>query len=259
MAIPYAFVKIMKGEEPYLDKSNRLPKEQAKFLMAKGNMRGRYLGASLDSCRWGSQTTIMYEMSVKGLMGFIQNWMQQNLKNFTGLWHKKQIEELYTKFELPFINYETCPRDKNHSGIVRDLGGRLRCAHKSEKRFKPSFVDYWESFDELSGMIQRHYFEDEPSDHLPGYKKDAERYKRELEEFKQEESSLLVTDICYAILSDKGRILPLETIIKRLDLRPETEIVYDKVEFPFDGWDLAFYVQKWYQQLFDGKSPIFEK
>jgi hypothetical protein len=289
-----------------IDKSNRLPKEQAKFLMTEDEMKGKYLGACLDSCRWGSQTTVMYEMGVKGLIGFIQNWMQQNPENFTDLWHEKQIEELYTKFELPFIHHETCPRDKNHSGVVRDLGGKLRCAHKSEERLKPNFVRYWDSFDKLSGMTYRHYFQDEPSDPLPDdawdektgellpeYKEDAERYQKELEEFQQEEPSLLVTDVCYSILSDRGRILPLETIIKRLNLRPEIETVYcdrfgpcervdelsqsekehyeiygwcqghvqehDKVEFPFDGWDLAFYVQKWYQQLSDGKSPIFEK
>jgi hypothetical protein len=306
MGIPYAFLKAMKGEEPYMIKSNRLPKEQAEFLMKKSNMKGKYLGACMDSCRWGSPTTVMYETNVKGMIDFIRTWMQQNEGNFKNLWHEKQIEESYTKFELPFIHHETCPRDKEHKGVVRDLGERLRCAHKSEQRLKPSFAESWNSFDELSGMEQRQFYENEPRDPTPEDIEDEETgemlsvnneeyeaYLQEADLFEHEEPIFLVNDACYAIISDKGRIMPLETIIKRLNLRPESETVYcdmsgpckrvkelskeeqeehdllgicrghyqphNKIEFPFDGWDLAFYAQKWYQQLPEGKALVFEK
>lgn len=289
-----------------LHKSNSSPKEQAEFFMQDNNMKGKYLGECLDDCRWGSMTTVMYEMSIKEIIGFIQNWMQQNEENFEVLWNEEQLEEIYPEFELPFIYHEACPRDKQHSGVIRDRGGRLRCSHRSEQKFKPSFISYWDSFDKLSGMETRHFEEDKPyyripddildeeiGDLFPEYKKDLEQHQRELEKFEQEKSTGLVIDICYAILSDKGRILPLETIIKRLNLSPETETVhcetfgpckrldelsqeekkeydsngrchghvqpYDEVEFSFDGRNLAFYVQKWYQQLPNGKAPIFEK
>ena len=227
-------------EKPYLEKSGTLPSERAKFLMTDDNMKGKYLGACLENSRWGSQTTVMYEMDIKGLIGFIQHWMQQNPENFTMLWQKKEREEMNQALELPYTQHETCPTNESHKRVVTDLAGRVRCAYKSEQK----------------GL----------------------------------------TSACHAIISDKGRILPLETIIKRLNLRPETETIYcsyksfpdeacnrrddlspqeketydltghcqghiqphDKVEFPFDGWDLAAYAQKWYQQSPNGKSPLFE-
>jgi len=296
MAMPYAFLRMMEGKKIDLDKSKRSPKEQTEFLM-QGRMAGKYLGACLDSCRWGSCTTVMYEMGVKGMIDFIQNWMRQNKENFQHLWHEKKIEELYTKFELPFIHHETCPRYKEHKGAITDFGGRLRCAHESEQKFKPSFVEYYDFFDKLSGMKRRNFHETGPD--VPfsedGFKYDVDQkhYERELEIFEKEEPTFLVNDVCYAIISEKGRILPLETILKRLNLSPETVKVYcntlgpckrldelsredrddlmelrlcqghiqphNKTEFPFDGWDLAFYVQKWYQQLPEGKVPLFEK
>jgi len=305
--LPYALLKMLKGEKPYLDKSNRMPKEQAKFLMKRDHMKGKYLGECLDSCRWGSQMTVMYEMSINEMIGFIQNWMQQNSENFTKLWHETKIEELYEKFELPYINHKTCPRDENHSGIVRDLGGRLRCFHKSEQKLKPSFTTYFDFFDDHSRIQRRNFSENEPHDSIPEdawaengelaqeYEKEWKEHLKELKQFKNAKASLSITDVCYAILSDESRILPLETIIKRLNLRPATETVYcnydrfgpckrvkelsesakeeyelmgrcightqphDKVEFPFDGWDLALYAQKWHQQTPDSKSPVFEK
>ena len=120
MGIPYAFVRALKGEKPYLDKESRLPKQQAEFLVQEGNMRGKYLGVCLDSCRWGSQTTVMYEMDINGLIGFIENWMHQNAGNFQDLWHERQINELYKTFELPFIRNETCSVDSNHNDVILD-------------------------------------------------------------------------------------------------------------------------------------------
>jgi len=312
MGIPYAFVRALKGEKPYLDKESRLPKQQAEFLVQEGNMRGKYLGVCLDSCRWGSQTTVMYEMDINGLIGFIENWMHQNAGNFQDLWHERQINELYKTFELPFIRNETCSVDSNHNDVILDRKGRLRCAHKSEKKFKPNFVVPYMFFDRMSATRKINFFQAQPQnlpdcawdketgDLSPEYREEMNIYLRKLDEFEQEEPNFLVTDVCYAILSDDGTILSLETILKRLNLRPDQDRVYcggvwggngiwdgcelvdelsreekalyetikrcpghtrphGKTEFSFDGWYLAFYVQKWHQQLSGQEPPIFEK
>ena len=261
MAIPYAFIKVMRGEKAYLDKSHRMPKEQAEFLMQNSNMKGEYLGACLDSCRWGSQINVMYKISIRGMADFIKNWMQQNEGSFTDLWHEKQIEELYTKFELPFIHHEICPRDKKHNlkEVIKDRGGKLRCINRSEKKLKPSFITSYTHFDELSGMKRVEYYEDAPRNPFDCGDEVEElslKQEEELEKFEQEEPTAVIDNICYAIISNREVIMPLETTLKRLNLRPERS---NEIEFPFDGWDLSFYVQKWYQQLSDGKAPIFEK
>jgi len=299
MPIPYAMLKALEGEVPFLDKSRRSPKAQSYYLM-KGNMEGIPLGACLDSCRWGGQRTILYEMSVKGLIGFIQNWMSQNEGNH--IWHERKIEELYTRFELPLINNESCPRDKEHKGTIMDLGGRLRCSETKELLLKPTFIQSYNAVDSLSQTLRTELHESKPTDPLPEeafdakgrilsiYEHEWEQYQRNLRHFEEEEK-VPFSDVCYAIISEKGLILPLETILKRLNLRPEQDTVYcnrlgpcritkeltkeekaqydilefcpghlrphNKVEFPFDGWDLAFYVQTWYEQA--PNPPIFEK
>lgn len=319
MAIPYAFIKILKGEEPHLKVPGKSPREQAEFLLEGKNMKGQYLGACLDSCRWGSYSTIMYEMNINDMISFIQNWMEQNKrkfpkiweKNFTELWHEKEIGDLDKRFELSYVHHEVCPRDKNHKDTIKDLGGRLRCYNFSKKKLKPSYIESYDSFDELSQTKQRHFYEKEPMDPIPDedyaydesrnflYEEELKDYQEELEEFKNENPTFEVIDNCYAILSEKGRILPLETILKRLNLRPAYETFYCKynsndiipgvckrlnelddidrenyeftercpghirthnyIEFPFGGWTLALYVQKWYEQSPDGKAPFFEK
>ena len=50
--------------------------------------------------------------------------------------------------------------------------------------------------------------------------------EEDLELFHQEEPSCIVADVCYAILSDKGIVLSLEEILRRLNLRPEFFKVY---------------------------------
>lgn len=305
-AFPYAFLKVLQGEEPYLYRSDdMLPKEQAEFLMQNSNMIGEYLGACLDSCRWGSQTTVMWEMSIRGMITFIQNWMHQN-PDFQNLYHERPIEELYTKFELPHINHEYCPRDGNHKGKVRDLAGRVRCSHKSTEKFRPSFTTEYEAgIDKLSQTRTIDFFEDEPrepsSDEEGFYydENEVKEYERDLALYNSEEPSLMVTDFCYAIISDQDLILPLETILKRENLKPKNVTVYchgkgltpfsmrgpcerldeldkrnkkfyermgdcpghaqenDKIEFHFDGWILAHFVQKWYEQD-PGNAPWYE-
>jgi hypothetical protein len=309
MGIPYEFIRVLEGKRPtYLDIGERLPAEQAQFLMQNENMKGKYLGACLDSCRWGSYTTVMYEMTINGMIGFIQNWMSQNQGNFQ--WHERKIDEMHTRFKLPHIDHNKCPRNNNHNETIMDLLGRVRCARKSEKRFKPSYLHSYEAFDMLAGTTRVEYLEDQPQNPLTDGdvwdektgellsvdKEIYEKYLADKERFDEEERTEIVDDFCYAIISDRDVVLPLETVIKRLNLRPETIEVYcksqeysypaecnkvdelskeekkmyeligrcqghiqpnNKIEFPFDGWDLAYYVQKWHEQFKNNSNPLF--
>ena len=70
-----------------------------------------------------------------------------------------------------------------------------------------------------------------------------------------------------------GRGFPVSGPCKRLeevedDLRdfyekngecPGHEEPFGKVVFPFDGWDLAYYLQRWKEQVPDGKAPWFSE
>lgn len=259
MAIPYEFIRVMKGKKPSdLEREKRLPKQQLEFLMQNGNMKGKYLGACLDSSRWGSQTTVMYEIDIKGLINFIQNWTSQNPENFQQLYHEERIEKLYTKFELPHIDYKVCPRNENHKGTVTDLSGRVRCAHKEEKRFRPSFLEVYGSYlDKLANISRLDFVESHPRN--LGYDKEDPELQLLLDKWNTEERTAVYADFCYAILSDKEYILPLETILKRLEVTSPFYERQGNTEFPFDGWDLAFYVKKWYEQFPNGQAPLFEK
>ena len=306
MTMPYAFLKALNEEESYINKKGRLPKKQAEFLLKPGNMKGGYLGAYLDSCRWGGETSVMYEMPINGMVSFIQNWMEQNKDNFQNLFHEKKIKELYRRFELPHIDYKVCPKGEEHKGTIEDSIGRVRCANKTIKKLKPSFTTFFEYFDESNKMIRMDYLECTPTHSIPDdawndkgdlnpiYKEEYESYNDEMDRF-EEEPTFAVTDFCYSIISDKKMILPLETILRRLNLETDFELVYckqdfmepcnrldelddssrelyenseqcpghkeinEEIAFPFDGWDLAFYVQKWWWQKPKGRSPLFEK
>ena len=223
----------------YLEDSKRVPKEQAEFLLRDGNMEGRYLGACLDSCRWGGKTTVMYEMSLYDMISFIQNWMQQNEDGFCNRFNEKEVCDLYAGLELPYINHDACPRDKGHKGRIRDFDGKLRCAHTSKKGYKPGFVYHFNLFDEHSQAEVRDYYDSKPTDPLPDdawdddtgdvkpeFKEEYQAYLELLETFKQEEPTFIVTERCGAIISEKDYALPLETILKRLCVGPVLETVY---------------------------------
>ena len=281
MGAEYPILDMLESERAQIAKKGGLPKERAEFLLQPGNMKGKYLGACLDGCRWGSQTTVMYEMSIKGMIDFIQNWMQQNEDDFPELFHGMQDD--YKDLELPHINHKICPKDRSHKGTVMDLGGRLRCAHTGEIRLRPSFVDQYNTFDVHAQMMRTEYLESPP------IRRDSKKFGQ----YEQEEKTFVVHDACLAIISDQQRVLSLETIIRRKNLRPELVREYchytgpckrmdessewhrestkltgmcpghdetnDKVEFHFDGWKLALYVMRWWRQTSDGSAPLFGK
>lgn len=306
MVIPYTLIKAFSGKgNPNLEELEKVSAEESfEYLMKPRNMKGKYLGACLDSCRIGVTTGCIWKTNIRGLMNFIQRWREENNDN-PELYHEMSLSKLYKKFELPYISHDSCPRDKSHSGTITDTGRRIRCSHKSTLYLKPSFIKEWETFDELSQMKTIELFEDTPSDssycdedgdiYYPepkyeNYLKDKARY--------DSEEPIEVVDICYSILSDKNVILPFETILRRLNHSPETKTVFcsenhhglrqlcrrvnelddwekssyeitgicpghsepsNKVFFCFDGWDLAYYLQKWKEQTHGKEPPWFAK
>lgn len=294
-----AVLKDIEKKSPFLFKEKREPFYQAKFLL-DGNMKGQYLGACLDSCRWGAETTVMYPMSLNKMMDFIKNWMQQNESNFPALFNPMGFSSYFKESELPHVHRESCPRDGWHKGTTEDMGGRVRCAHRMEKEFGKGIVVPYNSFDEFSQMNMKNYLR--PSYFAnPDEDGNPEFYDGSVDNIERAivlTEPTTVTDICYAILSDRGRILPFETVLKRLNLRPltyrnycnsrsrdsrialgdcrrldevskEDRQIYSvrclghprpcgEVEFRFDGWKLAHYVQKWHEQLRNGAAPWLE-
>jgi hypothetical protein len=304
-SVIYPFIKAISGQgNPNLKElENISPKESAEYLMKLGNMEGKYLGACLDSCRWGSMTTVAWDMNVRGLMSFIQKWRDENNDN-EDLYHEEPIDKLYTKFELPYINHEKCPRNKKHENNFLDGEGRLRCGHRSIDKMKPSFIqEYDRGYDELSQMKIKGFCEDKPSD--PSYLDDNDdyirpephfsNYSKKIKKYDSEKPIEEIVDVCYAIISDKDSVLSFETILERMNLQPTIKTVYcngdsfnggpcrrldeldesarrivkysrncrgheeqnNLTEFPFDGWDLAYYLLRWKQQ--SESPPWFAK
>jgi len=232
MSFPYAPIRQFEGKEPFLDKKGRLPKEQAQFLLERSHMRGHYLRACLDSCRWGAPTSVMWEMTPRDLIHFIQNWMNQNNGDCQELLHERKREDLYESFELPHISHTTCPSKHSHDKTIEDIEGKLRCAHKTERRLRPSFLRQLNHGDEIS------YWEDKPTNPIPEDAWDEEgglsedwlekwdEYQTQLARFGDEKPTELINDFCYIVLSDEKLVLPLETILRRLNIAPETRTVY---------------------------------
>lgn len=275
------------------------PKKCMEFLMQGKDMKNEYLGACLDYMRWGGQETVMSELGTKGMINFIRQWMNLNKTNL--IWNEKTPPKNLT---LPYIKHNKCPIFGKHKGTINDLGGKVRCAHKSEKKFKPSFIGSFSYFDKERQMQIVNYSENEPRDNLPdcawdentgklldSYKNEWEAHQKQMEKFENENPTFIIDNYCYAILSDEKTILSLEKVLDRLNLQPRTKTVYcsgfeckrideipknerelyegercgghkeenDITIHPFSGWKLAWYVQKWYEQVLDGKSPVFEK
>jgi len=235
-------------------------------IMREGGMQGQYLGACLDYVRVGAMNACFWEFGgEKGLSSFIKEWMEMNKENL--IWSDEPIP---ATLSLPHIDYKNCPKDERHNEkhkAIVDLGGRVRCAHVSSGEMKPNYIHKFEHFDKCSMLprIDMHeskpdepYIEDDDYDEngiLNEYdRKRLEEYEREMREFEAEEP-VIVRDPCYAIISEpKNMILPLEKILSRLNIAGRTNRY---VGFPFCGWTLAWYVQKWHDQVPNGQAPLF--
>ena len=141
------------GFKFYINREEAI-KGMTKFLTEMGRMKDEYLGACLDYVRWGGSNTVMYEMGTLGLIDFIKHWMNLNKNNL--IWSD---ENPSSRFTLPYIKHDKCPADGEHEERLMDLGGRIRCVHRSWKRFKPSFVESYDHLDENSQSIKIEYLD----------------------------------------------------------------------------------------------------
>lgn len=238
------------------------PAKEAAYLMKDGHMKGRYLGQCLDSCRWGSIMTILYEMNNFQMVEFVKEWMKQNKDDL-----RFHYRPLPVDFDVPRIDYKVCPRDSEHKGKNLDLEGRIRCAAEDKKELREALIESYTHYDDFSQSKRKEYLEF----HLDDW---------ELEKY-ENAPRITVKERCGAILSDKGSVLPLAEVIDRLDIfqgssvfcKGETckdpflkefdldrkcfgHVINNHLEFPFDGWYLAWNVQKWYEQKPDGTTPF---
>lgn len=332
----YSFWRAIEGKKE-LSTNNRLPKNQAEYLLQGNNMHGLVLGQALDSCRWGSMQTCMWEMDVRGMISFIQIWMEQNKnlrKKITDGLHERKLEKLYTKFELPHLDKKCVEEHKKKL----EFKGITYCGEYATKELDLTEIitsedpytelklkDFFDKNPTLTNLLRKTYEESESiecdskckedceSDHgyiivrvkdrfdwhtrrKPGgdytldfeFELDEELgpyweqiYNEEIKKLKEQFPTTEITP-CRGILSDKGKTLSLETILNRLNINPVLEKTYckdnlhgcdvykeeyhcnghnhktNKIEFTCDGWDIAFYVQRWMEQVPKGEAPIFE-
>ena len=224
------------GRDPNLKFGNMSVEKRIEHLLKPGQMKGKFLGACLDSCRLGTMNTCYWPMNIHGLMGFIQKWRDEN-NDQESLYHEEPLEKIFSRFELPRINHENCPRDKNHSETFIDAVGRVRCAHKDVKQVKPSFlrVSDSSSWDSDSQTKYFHMWEDEPRE-PEVYDEDTGEmvidegesplYLEKRARYDAEEPVDLV-DVCYSIIQEpKTLVLPFETILIRENIHPETKTVF---------------------------------
>ena len=79
-------------------------KERMNFLMQEEMMNDEFLGACLDYIRWGGQTTVMYELGTKGLVNFIQHWMNLNQSNL--IWNDELLLKILDFLISNMINVQ---------------------------------------------------------------------------------------------------------------------------------------------------------
>jgi hypothetical protein len=227
------------------------PKEHAKFMMQDNLMAGKYLGACLDKCRWGSITGVMWEMTYKDMVDFIQSWMKQNPDNYTELFHNETYHNT-----LPYVKRDKCPTNPKHTVRQKDLEGIVRCGHEDVEMLKPNYITSYMSFDKNAGYEKKICYEDEPRDPLPDchcgedttswsgnkyygcgihdkdgnlhpeYQKEWETYLADVKKFEDEEETFEFKQTCGAILDESAKILTFEEILDRVNEAPRYVTVY---------------------------------
>lgn len=192
-------------------------KDRTKYLLNQ-NMKGMRLGDCLNSINQRLETGVIYRASPAELVGFIAEWMRQNPgydKNWEG----------HIELELPYIKGKTCPRSNTHEEKTLDHGGRTRCAHVQDIVVEGE--EMRQEYDKHSGITCN-----VPIGETIRGRPNMNRH-------------------CYAIIDEPERLkLPLETVIRRLSTtkRPSLASDDEQTTFQMDGWALAGYVQKWWQQ-----------
>lgn len=218
------------------------PEGTARYLLRTGGLKNEYLGACLDKIRWGSPTTVMYERSTLEMIDYILEWIKLNIEKL--IWNPNPVP---SDFKLPHINHEVCPRNPVHTKTFKDIGGRVKCAHREIKRFKPSYLDSYDTFDEYSKTTKTLFYENVPRNNklhpdeedemgslstkeynqeLELWEEAQSKYQEELQKYEEEEATEEVLDVCGAIISESQVILPLEEILDRLNLEKLGPTVY---------------------------------
>jgi hypothetical protein len=269
-------------------------KERREFLMDGNNMRDEYLGACLDYTRGGMMNATFWENGASGLIEFIQKWMSQNKDKL--IWSD---EPLPKDLKLPLRDFKSCPRDSSHTGIIANSAGIVRCNHIERDYITKGFVvDEGSRVDEYADLVRHTFREDKPLD-PSYYDDDYElvypepeytNYLKAKERYESTDETQEIMNPCWAILVEpETKILSLEAVIDRLNIQEKYRMKFchdDRslpcknpnperktyniscqghieenpyVVVPFCGWTMAWYVQKWYEQLPNGTAPVFKK
>ena len=227
------------------------------------------LGEALDFTSFGGMNYVVWpKLDTKGMVEFVQLWMDNQRPKVQyervadprveGVYSiKRKSEEFFYTWNrfhedfpeaLPFINHVSCPANENHRGTIRDLAGRIRCLHVDIQRAKPGFTTEWDI-----GNHRLCFQEDRPMDprEMEKYEdisdEEFEKYEEDMERFEVEKPEAII-DPCYAIISDVGSYLPLEKVLRRLNVNFKFSGSGKGSVFPFSGFDLANYVKAWWEQ-----------
>ena len=253
---------------PYYKQISKLDfKSVSTFFTGKNSFRMAHvsLGEALDFISFGGMNYVAWKLNQKGLTHFIKKWIdfQQpriNFKKIPFSEHSYKIEEesreyfyVWNRFrdeeeeKLPFINFNSCPLDESHKERIKDLSGKVRCAHVEAEWFRPSFLKSYLSEDRI------YFYEEEPID--PSFIDDdgeksfvdeeMDEYLIQRERFEEEEPSVEVRNPCYSIISDAGKYLSLEMILSRLRVGRDRDRT---IAFPFSGFTLANFAKAWWNQ-----------
>jgi hypothetical protein len=263
-------------EHPYYKEMYKIESLSARpaFFTDKNSCRMRHvsLGEALDLISVGASNYCYWDIAIRQLTDFVKQWIdkqeprieyvrvpkgdgwyrdEEKSREFSYLWNKFH-QDSDQELTLPFIHRDSCPAGKGHKRTGKDLDGRVICLHADIKKFRPSYLRDVTFSDE-----ECHFWEEEPnepvfeeSDYdgngelIPKAQKRQEKHMEEKERYANEESTERVVYPCLAIISEKGTYLPLEKVLRRLN-------VFDKdngCAFPFSGFTLAGYVKAWWNQ-----------
>lgn len=260
-----------------------------KFMQQSGEMQGQYLedclGKFIRGCRIkeNCQSNTIYGLSMPELLGLVGSWLHQNKNQVSGLFYRTTNEN--GQIELPRVYYQGCPKDTTHEETRKDLAGRVICNHSRSKMVCESMLEDLEAWEEETGQDPIDYFDYdlavddldvdpslfEPGSRFAGFYTDQETCEEYCEGPKTEK----IVQLCGALISEKDRVLPLETVLSRIGegqgiLVEDVDLdekhygrsrFIDRLvtEFPGNHNLLAEYIESWYEQSLSVMPPLSDK
>lgn len=270
------------SDHPYYNELiGKTGKQKYDFFMEENAKRMKFvsLGEAFDFLSFGGLNFVAYGNNDKELTEFTKTWIEKQepkikldrIKSGKGSYtikeRSREYSYLWNKFnhsgetpELPRINYEKCNLGRDHTKMILDRGGRLRCAHQEVFEIKPSFTEKIIEEDIRIGIKKYKYNQSAPE--TPRYYNEelevwmiegCKKYELEKNKFDEEEP-VIVVDTCYSIIKEpKDFYLPLEKILNRLNCsNRENQTIH-----PFSGLTLADFVKAWWEQ--SGEKQYFKK